>query len=48
MAKIYLFDVDGTLTPAKAKMNKIFATQFLKWMHFKNWVYSFIYDEEAY
>ncbi len=32
MSKIYLFDVDGTLTPAKAKIDSKFEAQFLKWM----------------
>jgi phosphomannomutase len=32
MGIIYLFDVDGTLTDAKQKMDSIFANQFLKWM----------------
>ena len=32
---IYLFDVDGTLTPAKSKINPKFSTQFLKWMEDK-------------
>ena len=32
MAKIFLFDVDGTLTPPKSKMDKGFSKQFLKWM----------------
>ncbi len=31
MEMIYLFDVDGTLTPAKTKIDKGFATQFYKW-----------------
>jgi phosphomannomutase len=31
MSKIYLFDVDGTLTPAKQKMQADFAAAFLKW-----------------
>ncbi len=29
---IYLFDVDGTLTPAKSKIDPFFADDFLKWM----------------
>lgn len=32
---IYLFDVDGTLTPAKSKIDPSFADQFLKWMEDK-------------
>ena len=28
---IYLFDVDGTLTPAKSEIDQEFAIQFLKW-----------------
>ena len=28
---IYLFDVDGTLTPAKSKIDQQFAKQFLNW-----------------
>ena len=32
MANIYLFDVDGTLTPAKSKMDSYFKAEFLKWM----------------
>jgi len=32
MSKIYLFDVDGTLTPAKEKITKSFQHQFKKWM----------------
>ena len=32
---IYLFDVDGTLTPAKSKIDPKFSTQFLKWMENK-------------
>ena len=30
MGKIFLFDVDGTLTPAKSKIDKKFQKQFLK------------------
>jgi phosphomannomutase len=32
MATIYLFDVDGTLTPPKNNVDPRFAKQFLKWM----------------
>ena len=32
MGKIFLFDVDGTLTPAKSKIDKKFQKQFLRWM----------------
>ncbi len=32
MSSVYLFDVDGTLTPPKAKIDPTFATAFLKWM----------------
>lgn len=32
---IYLFDVDGTLTPAKSRIDPSFANQFLKWMEDK-------------
>ena len=32
MNKIYLFDVDGTLTPPKTKINKNFSKQFNSWM----------------
>jgi len=32
MTNIYLFDVDGTLTPAKARINNRFGADFLKWM----------------
>ncbi len=32
MANIYLFDVDGTLTPAKEKIDSRFAKTFLRWM----------------
>ena len=35
MGIIYLFDVDGTLTDAKQKMDSNFANQFLKWMRGK-------------
>ena len=35
MNKIFLFDVDGTLTPAKGKMNPEFKKEFLKWAHHK-------------
>ena len=35
MGKIFLFDVDGTLTPAKSKIDKKFQKQFLKWMNNK-------------
>ena len=35
MKTIYLFDVDGTLTPAKSKMDKVFAKQFANWMEAK-------------
>jgi len=35
MSRIYLFDVDGTLTPAKAKIDKKFKSQFLEWMQNK-------------
>ena len=31
MKTIYLFDVDGTLTPAKNKIDPIFANKFYKW-----------------
>lgn len=31
MSNIYLFDVDGTLTPAKQKIDKEFSVAFLKW-----------------
>jgi len=32
MSNIYLFDVDGTLTPPKEKIGAAFAGTFLKWM----------------
>ncbi len=32
MSKIYLFDVDGTLTPAKEKIEPAFYRQFKEWM----------------
>ena len=32
MSDVYLFDVDGTLTVAKQKMDPKFQKQFLKWM----------------
>ena len=32
MSDIYLFDVDGTLTVAKQKIDPKFQNQFLKWM----------------
>jgi len=35
MSNIYLFDVDGTLTPAKSKIEPAFAKQFIQWMHDK-------------
>ncbi len=35
MSRIFLFDVDGTLTPAKSKIDKKFQKQFLKWMENK-------------
>jgi phosphomannomutase len=35
MGKIFLFDVDGTLTPAKSKIDKKFQKQFLNWMNNK-------------
>lgn len=35
MKTIYLFDVDGTLTPAKEKANPKFAKAFLEWMQSK-------------
>ena len=31
MSKIYLFDVDGTLTPPKQKIDPIFSEDFLSW-----------------
>ena len=31
MRKVYIFDVDGTLTPSRIKMNKEFKEFFLKW-----------------
>lgn len=31
MNKIFLFDVDGTLTPAKTKIKSEFASKFLRW-----------------
>jgi len=35
MGRIYLFDVDGTLTPAKEKIESRFSKVFLKWMQDK-------------
>ena len=35
MGSIYLFDVDGTLTPAKEKIDPHFEKEFLKWMQDK-------------
>ena len=35
MGKIYLFDVDGTLTPSRAKIDPVFAVEFLRWMEGK-------------
>ncbi len=35
MGTIYLFDVDGTLTPPKDVIDPTFATNFLKWMQNK-------------
>ena len=35
MKAIYLFDVDGTLTPAKSRMNKAFAKEFQEWQEDK-------------
>ena len=32
MSKIYLFDVDGTLTPAKSRIDEKFRKQLLVWM----------------
>ena len=32
MSNIYLFDVDGTLTPAKSKITPAFKKQFSRWM----------------
>ena len=32
MSNIYLFDVDGTLTPAKSKIDPQFANTFIQWM----------------
>tara|TARA_Y100001938_G_C8090558_1_gene434765 strand:+ start:2609 stop:3367 length:759 start_codon:yes stop_codon:yes gene_type:complete len=32
MGAIFLFDVDGTLTPAKEKIDKSFANEFVNWM----------------
>jgi phosphomannomutase len=32
LANIFLFDVDGTLTPAKSKIDPKFAQAFLRWM----------------
>jgi phosphomannomutase len=32
MSTIYLFDVDGTLTPAKERIDRVFGSAFLKWM----------------
>ena len=32
MSDIYLFDVDGTLTPAKSKITPAFKKQFSRWM----------------
>lgn len=31
MSAVYLFDVDGTLTPAKSIIDQAFAKQFLRW-----------------
>ena len=35
MSSIYLFDVDGTLTPAKSKITPLFKKQFHNWMREK-------------
>ena len=35
MADIYLFDVDGTLTPAKSRIVDSFRSDFQEWMHGK-------------
>lgn len=35
MGKIFLFDVDGTLTPAKTRIDPRFQRAFLKWMEKK-------------
>ena len=35
MKTIYLFDVDGTLTPAKSRMDKTFAKEFQEWQEDK-------------
>ena len=35
MKTIYLFDVDGTLTPAKSRMDKTFAKEFHEWQEDK-------------
>ena len=35
MSSVYLFDVDGTLTPPKEKIIPTFAAAFLKWMKTK-------------
>ena len=35
MSNIYLFEVDGTLTPAKSKIDDAFAKEFLSWMNNK-------------
>ena len=32
MSNIYMFDVDGTLTPAKSKIVKQFQKEFTSWM----------------
>lgn len=32
MGKIFLFDVDGTLTPSKSKIDEFFSGQFRTWM----------------
>jgi phosphomannomutase len=35
MSKIYLFDVDGTLTPAKEKIEPTFQKQLSRWINGK-------------
>ena len=44
MANIYLFDVDGTLTPAKRKADPGFKRHFLKWFRTETWSYALCHE----
>ena len=36
MRHVYIFDVDGTLTPARQLIDRVFEQQFIKWLRSKD------------